>query len=349
MRKLYSLLSMVLSVVSLVSCNVAVTDSNQTKSMFMEKELVLGNERLITELCGTDGETVFVEEYSNLMKVYNNINQFNFYDVGKMISYHAEIKYDGDIKTDVNMNIFYHSDFSLYEYEITRNDFADVAYISEYSYSHPIDGEYVTSGCVIMPVFAEKKYSLYSFLNGQAFSGYEYDGKETKTFSSSSFPSVPIDGTELLEMYMLGDDLRRMLFDQRKLFFEYDSIKINENTYELNKYVKSKIEIYDNYVIFEQKNSFFGINKAVTLYNFHNFKNALDNVYFATVRAYYNVNSNEVEYVTIVGKYYSIELEKVVELNLEAYVHDSNESLYSEKINTLQEYVWINSDNVFLT
>ncbi len=298
------------------------------------KDIVLGNEVDSVDFTTKTGEKITVDNTADFYEIFDKVG-FKLYENGKKYSCNAETKLGDQSKSFINMNAYVLDGTDLYEFRTKKEADDNVASIYEYA-----------SGKLVNDVLQQKEFCLYTYKNEKAFGGTERDEKGVVLYASDAYPITPQTDTELLEMLARSTRLRvTSLFAD---FFEcYEPYETDDKTIDFNEFVTREYKLYENYIVFKQTAPFLdlqspGGQNLDILYAQLNSANCS-----ITHEAYCNVETGEIELIKVYGEtlWHSPEYLNIkLEINMQIYVYNINESEYNEKVDNLIDYVKSKAD-----
>ena len=340
MKKIILILSILLLTIIMTSCNDIVLPLPGLKEeldIFMEKEIVLGEEVSSLKVLNNQGKEINIDYSLSFLKLYNSLNPFFLSKNNKIVSYYGELKGEDDTKDYIHMSVYKDDSSSLYHYETMKEDNEDVATIMQYSYSGVRKDENGFDNDFVM------KYEKYTYKEEKAFFGIEQDNSSTVRYKNSNYPLVPEVGSELGDMQIRATNLNFLLsfISSTNLFFEYPVIVKFPESFDINESIKSEYKLYENYIVFEQDNPYFGLSSPYFFPSnvFELCMKIKNEGYSNKICAYYNVNTNEFEMMTMVGKTYFKGTGKMIDINIIINVFDLDETKYRNKVESLVVYV----------
>ena len=157
---------------------------------------------------------------------------------------------------------------------------------------------------------------------------------------------IPATDTEFGKLHARANYPQTLLFTS-EFFKNYEPQQSGDMTYDFNDFITREFKLYENYIVFKQTSPFlnvsgFAVHDSSLAYN--SFLNADCSI---TQEAYYNVKTGEIELIKVYGNtmwHSPGYLGKMVEINMEIYIHDIDEMEYTKKIDSLCDYVQTNAD-----
>lgn len=340
MKKLISVFALLSIIFSITSCGKE--DKVDSESDFSRmlgkydiletKDIVLGNEVDSVAFTTKTGEKITVDNTADFYEIFDKVG-FKLYESGKKYSCTAETKLGDQSTSFINMNVYILGGTDLYEFRTKKEADDNVASIYEYA-----------SGKLVNDVLQQKDFCLYTYKNEKAFGGTERDKNGVVRYASDAYPITPQTDTELLEMLARSTRLRvTSLFAD---FFEcYEPYETDDKTIDFNEFVTREYKLYENYIVFKQTAPFLDLQSPGGQ-NLDILYAQLNNTNFSiTHEAYCNVETGEIELIKVYGEtlWHSPEYLNIkLEINMQMYVYNINESEYNEKVDALINYVKTN-------
>ena len=331
MIAVFSLLSILTSVLSLSSCQKPVSDPF---NIAQTKEIVLGDEVDSVELKTAEGKTITCVSGADFYEIFNQVSLPK--EAGKKLSYLAETKMGENSKTVSNMNV----------YPLENGEFLEITSKKEGEDAFSVIEQYWHSKKLSDGKFEQCTFAKYTYRDEQAFGGQELGANGYKTYISDAYPVMPQTGTELLDMQVRAGHLMNFL-SFGELFQSYESYEANNKTYDFDQFVTREYTLYENYIVFKQTAPFIyfriypGDDPALLYASFSNADCSI------TQEAYCNVKTGEIEFVKVYGDtlwYVPEHFGTRMEIQLQLYIHDVGESVGNQKIDQLIEYIKSNAN-----
>lgn len=336
MKRLFLILLILLSTIFMTSCNdIPLPGIKKEPNIFMEKEIVLGEEVSSLKVLNNQGEEITVDYSLSFFELYNSLNPFFASKENKIVSYSGEIQGENDIKSYVHLNIYQDELSMLFHYETSKEGSDDVATVMEYNYLETFIDEEENE-----VVSSRMEYSKYTYKDDKAFGGFEENSNGIVNYKNEKYPIVPTTGSELNDMYVRSIILKNYVGLIDNLFPQYgviDSINVGEK-------VTSSYKLYENYIVFEQDNPYLSLLSE--FYDGRLYPQLLkisNGNYSNKVTAYYNIKTGEIETVTLVGQTYIKVVDRMFDTNITINVFDLDENKYLNKVESLVVYVRGNS------
>lgn len=337
MKKLISAFALLTIIFSITSCGKE--DKVDSESDFSRmlgkydiletKDIVLGNEVDSVDFTTKTGEKITVDNTADFYEIFDKVG-FELYESGKKYSCTAETKLGDQSKSFINMNVYVLGGTDLYEFRTKKEADDNVASIYEYA-----------SGKLVNDVLQQKEFCLYTYKNEKAFGGTERDKNGVVLYASDAYPITPQTDTELLEMMARSTRLRvTSLFAD---FFEcYEPYETDDKTIDFNEFVTREYKLYENYIVFKQTAPFLDLQSPGGQ-NLDILYAQLNSTNFSiTHEAYCNVETGEIELIKVYGEtlWHSPEYLNIkLEINMQMYVYNINESKFNEKVDDLIDYI----------
>lgn len=339
MKKIIAIFALLSIVLSLAACN----KDGQDDSGVLEpmdkfdiadtKEIVLGNEVDSVVLTTVAGEKITVDNTVDFFEVFDNFVFRN--QNGKKYSCVAETKLNNQSKSFVNINCYYLDGAEFYESRAKKDGDDAVAASEEYRSSKKTeDNKYETI-----------THCRYFYKDEKAFGGTEYGENGYKVYTSEAYPIIPGTDTELGEMHPRLN-YPKNLINFIEFFKSYEPYEANTKTYDFNEFVTREYKLYENYIVCKQTSPFLIFNNSwqdpEIAYN--SFLNSDCSI---TQEAYCNVKTGEVELIKVYGDtlWHTPEyLGQKLEIDMQIYIHNFDETESQPKIDNLIGYVKSNAD-----
>ena len=337
MKKIISILLLVLMVLSLNSCNINGTvdpghsSSSEEFDIADTKQIVLGNkvDSVVIKI-GTDEEITF-DNTADFYEVLANVGAL--LENGKKYSYVAETQLEDQNRFYSNANIYYFDNGALVESRIKKEGSDDVAVVDEYSFSKQVGDR------MVMDSFAR-----YIYKADKAFGGMVYGENGYESYYSDSFPLIPAQGSELGGMEVESKRSTNILFSTR-FFIKNKPFEANGKTYDFDQFVTREYELYENYIVFKQTSPFLIMDIAPGQDPELIYARVENSNCSITQEAYYNVKTGEFELIKLYGNTlwsaYSY-TGKSIQINMQIYIHDIKQSEFEQKTDYLFDYVTSN-------
>ncbi len=342
MKKIIAILTLILVILSSTACDKKPTtpddfaDANNY-NIVQTRNIVLGNEVNSVVLTTKQGEQLTFDTTAEFYEIFNNVG-FTFGEEGKKYSSSAQTKLNDESKTFVNMNCYYYDNAEFDEFRAKKEGDDAVSAIEEYQYSANEE-----DGSLRYLAFAR-----YTYKDEKAFIGGVSDKNGRVEYTSSNYPTMPEYGTELNEMQSRSIRLRDLLASTA-FFANYEPFGSGDTTFDYNEFVTREYKLYENYIVFKQTAPFLntcinGHNDSQTAIIHATISSSNDSI---TQEAYCNVKTGEIELIKIYGitklhlfQYFAMPLE----IDMQLYIHNLNETEVATKIANLINYVKSNSD-----
>ena len=172
-----------------------------------------------------------------------------------------------------------------------------------------------------------------------SFGGSELiDGKLTY-YNNNRIPMTPDIGTELANMQSSAMFIKH-LYQNTAFMTKHHDVKVNNETFNYNQYVKKEIKLYENYIVFEESspllNNFVGSSFDTYTY----YLQSLNTKNPVTQTAYYNIKSGQFDCFCLYGKTYdSLILRRLVELDIKTYLYTLDKKEAKKKTDNLVSYI----------
>jgi hypothetical protein len=329
MKRFIAILSIISIILSLSACNI---DGQIDFDIAFTRELNLGKEVDSVLLTTAGGETITCDGTADFYEIFNKID-FNF-RTSKNYSCIAETKLADQSKSLVNMNVYNVDSAVFYEFRAMKEGDAAIALIEEYTYQSNVDNK-----------FKMDTFCRYLYKNAKAFGGSESGENGTVMHSSDTYPIIPVEGTELIEMQARATLIRNVI-NLTAFFASYQPIEANGKTYDLDQFITREYKLYENYIVFKQTSSFLNLEMGMGADLAITYAKLLNSEPSITQEAYCNVKTGEIELIKVYGstawhmpEYWN----KNLEIDLTIYINNGA-SDGNQKIEALINYVKTNAD-----
>ena len=341
MKKIIAIFALLSIILSFAACNKNEQDDSEglqplDKFDIAEtKDIVLGNEVDSVVLTTSTGEKITVDSTVDFFEIFGKVD-FSTRKVGKKYSCVAETKLHNQSKSFANINCYYLDGAEFYESRAKKDGDDAVAASEEYSSSKKIE---------------DNKYEMithcrYFYKDEKAFGGTEYGESGYKVYVSDAYPMIPDTDTELGEMHPRLNYPRNLIYFT-EFFKSYEPYESNNKTYDFNEFVTREYKLYENYIVCKQTSPFLIFNNNVWQDPAIAYNSFLNSDCSITQEAYCNVKTGEIELIKVYGdtlwhvpEYLGFELE----INMQIYIHNFDETESQPKIDNLISYIKSNAD-----
>ena len=343
MKKIFMYLLIFLFSISLTSC----FGSDDEKENDDEEKMVAVNELTFVN---KEGVSISLTNESDFFTTLEScgISIFDINTVSNQnIGFKGSLKVGDNETIDVKGNHYYKTlSESLF---VTNANFkGDKNIFTSKEYTKYVTGQENDNAYHIMETF-----NHFTYKNEVALGGSVMDGRNPNNnvnYTSKKYPLFPTAMTDFGSLHGLSDNVRRILHMFN--FFDVFTTKINDaqtsKEYVFEEYVTRSVKLYEGYIVFEQVSPFTmeiegGLSDRNTIYYLNVIKSGK---YSLTQTMKYNINTNEVESISLKGNALSVILQPMVEyvVDLKFSFAKLNEDTYSKEVNDLVSFVKANAD-----
>ena len=342
MKKIIAILTLILVILSSTACDKKPTtpddfaDANNY-NIVQTRNIVLGNEVNSVVLTTKQGEQLTFDTTAEFYEIFNNVG-FTFGEEGKKYSSSAEMKLNDESKSFVNMNYYYYDNATFGEFRAKKEGDDAISAIEEYAQLSKLEDNTII----------HSSFARYTYKNEKAFHGGVSDKNDVITYASTTYPMLPQAGTELVEMESRSMRLRNLLM-LTDFFANYEPFVSGNKTFDYNEFVTREYKLYENYIVFKQTAPFLntclnGQNDSHAAIIHAQISSSNDSI---TQEAYCNVKTGEIELIKIYGNtrlHFVQYITMPLEIDMQLYIHNLNETEVATKIANLINYVKSNSD-----
>ena len=335
MKKIIAVFSLLAMLLSLNACDTEDSSSGTSDpyAIFETRDIVLGDAVDSVELTTKTGEKITVDHSADFYELFAKLGLAG--EDGKKYSCTAQTQLPNQGKSFINMNIYRIADVRYYDTRVKKDGNENVAFGEEYSYAKFENEKHSNSD-----------FNKYTYQDEQAFGGMENGADGYVTYASTVYPILPEPGTELADMQVRMRYLA-LLLHTMELFKRYEPYETNGKTYDYNEFVTKEYTLYENYIVFKQTAPFLTVNAVAgqdSLISYMQFANSDCSI---TKEAYVNVKTGEVELIKVYGDtlWHTLQYAgRKLEIDMQIYIHDVEESEVREKVDALIDYVKSNVD-----
>lgn len=305
-----------------------------------ERRIVLGEE-VSSQTINVNDEVINIDKDSDFYLTLDQLDTFNKTgNISYKASYDAKYKIENEKQMHINQNNYYYKNKTDEQYE----DFSFAEIRAKKEGSNAV-GEFLDYGHEKLSLLDKKTierdmFTKYSYKSEKTFGGQQLVDGKMKLYLNSRFPSSPEPGTKFAEMESSAKFIRRY-FVTTRFMTEYKDIEVNDTVLNFNQHVKKEINLYKNYIVFEESSPFLN-GEAASIGSLAqikaNYLKCLNKKNIVTQAAYYNINTGQFDCFRLYGETFDI-YSGFVELDVKVYLNDFDEKEAKNKVNDLVRYV----------